>query len=129
MLDNFFEMTARKTTLRFPMEKFFKLKEKGTTVKTEIMAGLTTFFAMVYILMVNPEIFSNPLTDGTNPLGVSYGAVYIATSVSAIIGTLLIGLGLADVSFATWFKRTILFQLILMALSLGFLMIAIAVGM
>ena len=44
-------------------------------------------------------------------------------------GTLLIGLGLADVSFATWFKRTILFQLILMALSLGFLMIAIAVGM
>ena len=43
-------------------------------------------------------------------------------------GTLLIGLGLADVSFATWFKRTILFQLILMVLSVGFLMLAIAMG-
>lgn len=74
------------------MEKFFKLKEHGTTVRTEIMAGITTFFAMVYILMVNANMFANPFGDGTNVLGVSYGAIYIATAISAVIGTLLIGL-------------------------------------
>ncbi len=67
------------------MEKFFKLKENGTTVKTEIIAGLTTFMAMSYILMVNPGMFAE--------LGVvSYGAIYIATAISAVVGTLLIGL-------------------------------------
>ena len=74
------------------MEKFFKLSERGTNVRTEFTAGLTTFFAMVYILMVNANMFSDPLGDGSNPLGVSYGAIYIATAVSAIFGTVLIGL-------------------------------------
>lgn len=74
------------------MEKFFKLSERGTNVRTEFTAGLTTFFAMVYILMVNANMFSNPLGDGSNPIGVSYGAIYIATAVSAIFGTVLIGL-------------------------------------
>ncbi|MDD6176126.1 MAG: NCS2 family permease [Firmicutes bacterium] len=74
------------------MEKFFKLKEHGTTVRTEIMAGLTTFFAMVYILMVNANMFANPFGDGTNVLNVSYGAIYIATAISAVVGTVLIGL-------------------------------------
>lgn len=67
------------------MEKFFKLKEHNTTVKTEIAAGITTFMAMAYILMVNAGMFSE--------LGVvSYKAIYIATAISAVIGTLLIGL-------------------------------------
>ncbi len=67
------------------MEKLFKLKEHGTTKKTEVMAGLTTFMAMSYILLVNPGMFAE--------LGVvSYGAVYIATALSAVVGTLLIGL-------------------------------------
>lgn len=74
------------------MEKFFKLRENGTNVRTEIMAGITTFFAMVYILMVNANMFANPFGDGTNVLGVSYGAIYIATAISAVVGTLLIGL-------------------------------------
>ncbi len=74
------------------MEKFFKLKEHGTNVRTELMAGLTTFFAMVYILMVNANMFANPFGDGTPVLGVSYGAIYIATAISAVIGTVLIGL-------------------------------------
>lgn len=74
------------------MERFFKLKERGTTVKTEFIAGMTTFFAMVYILMVNANMFSNPFGDGSNPLGVSYGAIYIATAISAIMGTVLAGL-------------------------------------
>lgn len=73
------------------MEKFFHLKEHGTTVKTEIMAGLTTFMAMAYILMVNANMFSNPIGQGAS-LGVSYGAIYIATALSAVIGTVLVGL-------------------------------------
>lgn len=63
----------------------FQLAEHGTTVRTEVIAGLTTFMAMAYILMVNPGMFSALDT-------VSFGAIYIATAVSAIIGTVLIGL-------------------------------------
>ena len=74
------------------MEKFFKVKEKGSTVRTEIIAGLTTFMAMAYILMVNAGMFADPFGDGTNVLGVSYGAMYISTAISAIIGTIAIGL-------------------------------------
>ncbi len=74
------------------MEKFFKVKEHGSTVKTEVMAGITTFMAMAYILMVNAGMFADPFGDGTNILGVSYGAIYIATAISAVIGTVLIGL-------------------------------------
>ena len=74
------------------MERLFKLKERNTTVKTEFIAGMTTFFAMVYILMVNANMFADPFSDGSNPLGVSYGAIYIATAISAIIGTVLAGL-------------------------------------
>ena len=66
-------------------ERKFQLKKKGTNLKTEVMAGLTTFMAMVYILMVNAGMFAE--------LGVvSYGAMYIVTALSAIIGTVLIGL-------------------------------------
>ena len=74
------------------MEKFFKLKERNTTVRTEFIAGMTTFFAMVYILMVNANMFADPFGDGSNPLGVSYGAIYIATAISAIVGTGLAGI-------------------------------------
>ncbi|MBQ8836404.1 MAG: NCS2 family permease [Clostridia bacterium] len=74
------------------MERFFKLKERNTTVKTEFIAGMTTFFAMVYILMVNANMFADPFGDGSNPLGVSYGAIYIATAISAVVGTILAGL-------------------------------------
>ena len=73
------------------MKDYFKLSEHGTTVRTEFMAGLTTFFAMVYILMVNAGMFADPFNDGTNVLGVSYGAIYIATAISAVVGTVLIG--------------------------------------
>lgn len=67
------------------MEKFFKVKEHGSTVKTEVLAGLTTFMAMAYILMVNAGMFAELGT-------VSYNAIYIATAISAVIGTVLIGL-------------------------------------
>ena len=67
------------------MEKMFKLSQRGTTVRTEVVAGITTFMAMAYILMVNPGMFSDLP-------GVSYNAIYVATAISAVIGTLLIGL-------------------------------------
>ena len=62
------------------MEKVFKLKEHGTDVKTEIVAGATTFLSMVYILAVNPSILA---AAGMDP-----GAVFTATAVSAVIATL-----------------------------------------
>ena len=62
------------------MERFFKLKEMGTTDSTEIAAGITTFLAMAYILAVNPGILSES--------GMDFGRVFTATAVSAAIATL-----------------------------------------
>lgn len=62
------------------MQKLFKLKEHGTDVKTEMIAGITTFLAMAYILAVNPLILSST--------GMDQGALFTATAVAAIIGTL-----------------------------------------
>ena len=73
------------------MNKFFKLKENGTTVSTEIMAGITTFFAMAYIIAVNPNTLSQA--------GMEWGAVFLATIISAVIGTLIMGL-VANVPYA-----------------------------
>ena len=67
------------------IEKLFHVTEKGSTVRTEVLAGLTTFMTMAYILMVNPGMFAE-LPDA------SYYGVYIATALSAAIGTILIGL-------------------------------------
>ena len=53
------------------MDKFFKITEHGSTVKTEIIAGLTTFFAMAYIIFVNP----NQVTGFTEGLGNIWNAV------------------------------------------------------
>lgn len=74
------------------LDKGFGFTAKGSSVRTEVMAGLTTFFAMAYILMVNANMFANPFGDGTNVLGVSYNAIYIATAISAVIGSVAIGL-------------------------------------
>lgn len=63
------------------MEKIFKLKENGTNVKTEIIAGITTFLAMAYILAVNPSILS---AAGMDP-----NAIFAATAVSAAFATLI----------------------------------------
>ena len=73
------------------MESFFHLKERNTTVAIEIMAGITTFVAMSYILMVNPGMFTNLNIEGA-PAQLTFGSIYIATALSAVVGTLLIGL-------------------------------------
>jgi AGZA family xanthine/uracil permease-like MFS transporter len=66
------------------MEKFFQLKERGSTVSREVVGGITTFLAMVYILVVNPAILSEA--------GLPWGGVFTATAVSAVIATLAMAL-------------------------------------
>lgn len=73
------------------MEKFFHLKENHTDVKTEVMAGITTFMTMAYILAVNPNILS--------AAGMDAKAVLIATSLVAFVGTMLMAF-LANYPFA-----------------------------
>lgn len=73
------------------MDKFFKLKQNGTTVSTELIAGLTTFFAMSYIIFVNPAILSQT--------GIPWGAVFLATIIASAVGTLVMGL-FANVPYA-----------------------------
>ena len=66
------------------LEKLFDLRGHGTTVKTEVIAGITTFLTMAYIAFVNPTILSDA--------GMDFGAVFVATCIAAAIGTLIMGL-------------------------------------
>ncbi|TLX73458.1 NCS2 family permease [Labilibacter sediminis] len=73
------------------LEKFFQLKKNNTTVRTEIIAGITTFMTMAYILAVNPGILAEA--------GMDQGAVFTATALSAAVATLVMAL-LAKLPFA-----------------------------
>lgn len=66
------------------LERFFKLKEHGTDVKTEIIAGVSTFLTMAYIIAVNPGMLS--------AAGMDFGAVFVATCIAAAFGTAVMGL-------------------------------------
>lgn len=70
------------------MNKFFKITERGSNVKTEIIAGLTTFFAMAYIIVVNPNQIVG-FSFGVEGIDKIWNAVYIASILAAVIGTLL----------------------------------------
>ena len=72
------------------LEKIFHLKEHGTNVRTEILAGITTFMTMAYILAVNPNILG--------ATGMDAGAVFAATAIGACVGTLLMA-GLSNYPF------------------------------
>ena len=65
-------------------ENLFKLSDHGTTVRIEVMAGLTTFLTMAYIIIVNPDIMS--------AAGMDKGALFVATCVAAAVGCLIMGL-------------------------------------
>lgn len=92
------------------MDAFFKFKENGTTLSTEVIAGITTFFAMSYIIFVNPAILS--LT------GMPSQGVFLATLISAAVSTLVMGL-FANVPYAlapgmglnAFFTYTVVFAL------------------
>lgn len=73
------------------LEKFFKLSENKTTVRREILAGITTFMTMAYILAVNPSILGDA--------GMDKGAVFTATALSAVVATLVMAL-VAKLPFA-----------------------------
>lgn len=66
------------------LNKIFKLKDNKTKISTEIIAGITTFMAMSYIIFVNPMILSQT--------GMDYNSVYVATILASMIGTLILGL-------------------------------------
>ena len=70
------------------LERLFKLRMHGTTVKTELIAGLTTFITMAYIIFVNPNIMADA--------GIDHGAAFVATCIAAALGCLLMGL------YANW---------------------------
>ena len=65
------------------LNKIFKLKQNKTTVATELLAGLTTFMAMSYIIFINPAILSET--------GMDYNSIYVATILASMIGTFLLG--------------------------------------
>ncbi|MFW6346091.1 MAG: solute carrier family 23 protein, partial [Halomonas sp.] len=66
------------------IDKQFKLSEHNTSAKTEVIAGITTFLTMAYIIFVNPSILSEA--------GMDYGAVFVATCLAAALGSLVMGL-------------------------------------
>lgn len=66
------------------LDNYFKLTEQKTNVKTEVIAGITTFLTMAYIIFVNPSILSEA--------GMDYGAVFVATCLAAAIGCFVMGL-------------------------------------
>lgn len=69
--------------LRDFIQKYFKLSEQHLTIRGEIIAGLTTFFTMSYIIVVNPMILSS--------VGMNYGAVFVATCLAAAFGSIFMG--------------------------------------
>lgn len=71
------------------MDKFFKISERGSNVRTEIIAGLTTFFAMAYIVVTNPNQIVSFYQAADPALQQIWNAVYIASLLAAVIGTLL----------------------------------------
>jgi len=82
------------------MDKYFGISESGSSVKTEIVAGITTFITMAYIIFVNPSILSDPLyilgVEGADALKAS---IFVATCISAAVGTLIMAL-YAKIPFA-----------------------------
>ena len=99
------------------IKKFFKLEERGSNVKTEFLAGLTTFLAMAYILFVNPNTLQALVPDGDTGnfislTGLEWGPIFTATAIAAIVGTLIMGLyanypialapGMGMNAFFTW---------------------------
>ena len=77
------------------MDKFFKISERGSNVRTEIIAGLTTFFAMAYIVVTNPNQivgFNHLAPDADPAFQQIWNAVYVASILAAVIGTLLMAL-------------------------------------
>src|SRR5436853_1964603 len=72
------------------MQQLFQIRERGSTLRTEILGGATTFITMAYIIVLNPAILSHAKLEGEAELPL--GAITVATILSAVFGCLLMGL-------------------------------------
>src|SRR5690349_9887189 len=72
------------------LERIFRLTENGTTVRTEILAGLTTFLTMAYIIFVQPAVLSGQMFG--KPTGMDFGSVMVATCLAAALASAIMGL-------------------------------------
>ena len=73
-------------------ERFFQLRRHGTNVRTEVLAGLTTFLTMAYIVFLQPSILSGKAFEPGIPTGLDFGAVMTATCLSAALATAIMAL-------------------------------------
>ena len=89
------------------MDKFFKISERGSSVRTEIVGGITTFFAMAYIIFVNPNTLCADLGGGFFPAipGELWTPVMVATCASAAIGCILTALLANEIGRASCRER------------------------
>ena len=97
-------------SLALKLEKFFKIKERGSTITKEVLGGLTIFLAMVYVLPVNADMLSQT--------GMSFAAVFAATAIAAAVASIIMGLyanypvGLASgMGVNAFFTYTVVFKL------------------
>ncbi len=74
------------------LDRFFRLAESQTNVRTEVLAGLTTFLTMAYIIFLQPAILTGQLLPDSEPTGLDFGAVTAATCLAAALATALMGL-------------------------------------
>src|SRR5512137_1522057 len=97
------------------VNRFFQLSARGTDVRTEVLAGLTTFLTMAYIIFVQPAVLSTDLAG--RPTGMDLGAVLVATCVGSALASILMGL-LADypIALAPGMGENFFFVTVVMAL-------------
>ncbi|MBO5339260.1 MAG: hypothetical protein J6A96_06125, partial [Clostridia bacterium] len=77
----------QKVSFKERLDKYFKISERGSTFKTEVIAGLTTFFAMAYIVVTNPNQITS--FNRAGELNTIWLSVYVASILVAVVGTLL----------------------------------------
>jgi adenine/guanine/hypoxanthine permease len=74
------------------LDRFFKISERGSSIRTEVLAGITTWLTMAYILFLNPQILGFAAVPDLQPLGLPFGAVLTVTALVAGIATIAMGL-------------------------------------
>jgi adenine/guanine/hypoxanthine permease len=98
------------------LERYFRLSARGTSVRTEVMAGLTTFLTMAYIIFVQPAVLSTDLAG--HPTGLDLGAVLVATCLGSALASILMGV-VADypIALAPGMGENFFFVTVVMALA------------
>jgi adenine/guanine/hypoxanthine permease len=107
---------ARRIPEGLVLERFFRLSARGTNVRTEVMAGLTTFLTMAYIIFVQPAVLATDLAG--QPTGLDVGAVLVATCLGSALASILMGV-VADypIALAPGMGENFFFVTVVMALT------------